>query len=391
MNHIERLTEDLWTRWEREMARRPPAPEPPPPNGRVMYGRAALFDLKSYTPARFRPQRRGSSQPIPGIDNRVYHLDADGRPVQVMTRHSINRIEWIGVYRYAPGEAEFCEWCVQTGVCAQYDRMTFDGDLPRSFQRLRVNGSGSFPISRWRRSAAQVRSIRSSEFNHQVWVEQYDVRDGRVAAGISFIGGMGWPPTRYDLIYSYAGDKLERIVQRAASGEEQTVFAARKPSSLSALSADLSRAIAHSTLEILRDTPLDSPLVALELAYQSHQSYVPVLLPLTERDDVADLALAAASTDRWLPLREEDFAPAIADFHERLRATERHEAGTRMLREAARQITERAPQQLRTVEHFVAYAIDWEFEGDDLAAILKACGASPDAMRAMAGRGWIRT
>jgi hypothetical protein len=389
MNDIERLVEDLMTRWEREMARRPPAPEPPPPNGRVMYGRAALFDLKDYTPARFRPQRRGSSRPIPGIDNRVYHLDVDGRPVQVMNRHSLNRIEWIGVYRYAPGEAEFREWCVQTGVCSQYDRMTFDGTLPASFQRLRVNGSGSFPIWKGRRSAEQIRSIRSSEFNHQVWVEQYDARDGRVAAGISFIGGMGWPPTRYDLIYSYSGDKLERIVQRAASGEEQTVFAARKAASLSALSAELSRAIADKALEILRGAALDSPLLALELAYQSHKSYVPALLPLTEGDEILDLARAASRSDRWLPLREEDFAPAIADFHERLRATERYEAGTRMLRAATRQITERAPQELRTAEHFVAFAIDWEFEGDGLAAILKACGASPDAMRALKARGWI--
>ena len=167
------------------------------------------------------------------------------------------------------------------------------------------------------------------------------------------------------------------------------MFAARKAASLSALSAELSRAVADKALEVLAGAALDSPLVVLQLMYQSHESYVPALLPLTEADAIPDLALAGVEADRWLPLREEDFAPAITDFHERLRATETHQAGTRMLREAARQITVRAPQELRTAAHFVAFAVDWEFEGDDLAAILKACGAAPDSLRAMKARGWI--
>jgi hypothetical protein len=390
MDDIERLIDDLWARWEGELSHRPPAPEPSQAGGRVVYGRSALFDLKDYTPRRFRPQRRASRQVIPGIDNHVYHLDDKGRPRQMTTRHSFNRIDWIGVYSYSTEEADYREWCTQTGVCSQYDRLTLEDAVPASFQRLRINGQGSFPIWAWR-TGQKVRHIRSSELNYQIWVERYASRHGRIESGVSFIGGMGWPPTRYELIYSYAGDKLERIVRRAPSGEEQTVFAARKASSLSALSAELSRAIAERALEVLRDTSLNSPLVALELAYQSHESYVPALLPLTEEDDIADLAQAAASIDRWLPLREEDFAPGITDFHERLRATEKHEAGTRMLRDAARQITERAPRQLRTAAHFVAFAVDWELEGDELPAILTACGASRDAMRAMAARGWIRT
>jgi hypothetical protein len=52
--------------------------------------------------------------------------------------------------------------------------------------------------------------------------------------------------------------------------------------------------------------------------------------------------------ERWLPLREEDFAPAITDFQERVRTTEKYEAGTGMLREAARQITIRAKHELQT-------------------------------------------
>lgn len=64
-------------------------------------------------------------------------------------------------------------------------------------------------------------------------------------------------------------------------------------------------------------------------------------------------------------------------------------AGTQMLREAARQVTALARRQLRTGEFFVAYAIDWESEGDQLQSILHDCGASAESLREFRSRGWI--
>jgi hypothetical protein len=60
-----------------------------------------------------------------------------------------------------------------------------------------------------------------------------------------------------------------------------------------------------------------------------------------------------------------------------------------MLRDAARQVTELARRQLAVTPHFVAYAIDWELEGDQLATILRECGASADALRKLQACGWI--
>jgi hypothetical protein len=54
MDGIEPLKQDLWTRWEREMERRPAPAEGPPPGGRALYARVPLFDLKEYTPRRLR-------------------------------------------------------------------------------------------------------------------------------------------------------------------------------------------------------------------------------------------------------------------------------------------------------------------------------------------------
>lgn len=79
----------------------------------------------------------------------------------------------------------------------------------------------------------------------------------------------------------------------------------------------------------------------------------------------------------------------MADFRERLRNEEEYGAGARMLREAARHVTLSAPRRVPTTEGFVAFAIDWEMEGDELASILKECGASPATLAEFRSRGWI--
>ena len=55
----------------------------------------------------------------------------------------------------------------------------------------------------------------------------------------------------------------------------------------------------------------------------------------------------------------------------------------------AHKSTELARRQLAVTPHFVAYAIDWELEGDQLATILRDCGASADALREFQSRKWI--
>jgi hypothetical protein len=195
---------------------------------------------------------------------------------------------------------------------------------------------------------------------------------------------------RATLHYTYTGDRLERIVQRSASLGDQTVYAAPQATGLERLSADLARRIAEATVEAMRGRKKEFPLAALELSYRAVQSYVPVVIPCSERDALSELCLCTAiDVRRWIELREEQFSPAMADFQERLRRTEEYDAGTRMLRDAARQVAELARRQLPVTPHFVAYAIDWELEGDQLATILRECGASADALRDFQSRGWI--
>lgn len=389
MESIDELKEDLWIRWRRQMERSPAELDAPAGAERVLYSSKPLFDLKDYSPHQFRSGGRSSSQPLSGRDNWVYHLDSAGRPVRMDTRHSVNGVDWRGMYRYTPDEAEYIEWCLQTGVCSQYDRVSLRDQQTVAFQRLMINTRGSASVWRGVKTAKLIERIASDPYNFRIWIERYDVRDGRIAGGEAYTEGLGAPPMRSTLTYAYVDGKLDRIVHQLASGEQQTVFAARRPVSLRQLSADLSRRIAERTVELVRNRAPESPLVALELSYRIG-TYVPLIIPCTAQDAIPQLCLCTEiDTSRWIQLPEEELAPAIVDFHERLRTTSQYEAGTRMLRDAARHVTELARHHLRTGAYFVAYAIDWEGEGDQLESILKDCGASAESLQELRSRGWI--
>jgi hypothetical protein len=306
------------------------------------------------------------------------------------TRHSHNQIDWRGIYQYSPGEVEYAEWCLQTGVCSQHDRATVREGHTVAFQRLAINARGSFPVWRGVAKATLMERIAADPKNYQVLIERYDVRDGRIQGGEAYTEGLGAPATRSTLSYTYLDGALDRIVQHWASGDQRTVFAARRPMSLQQLSTDLSRRIAERTVELLRTRESRFPLSAVELSYRSVETYVPVIIPCTEEDAISQLCLTVAiDAGRWIELPEEPLAPAITDFHERLRTTEQYDVGTEMLRQAARQVTELAPARLRTSPFFVAYAIDWEAEGDQVATILQECGATAESLREFRSRGWI--
>lgn len=390
MDSLERIRDDVWTRWRAQFARIERAADRPPQATTRVYSTGPIFELKNYTPRRFKPGGRHTAQPRPECDNDVYWLDGNGRPVYMERRHSFNGIDWRGQFQYAAGEAEYAEWCLQTGVCSQYTRVTLEGDLPRTFQQLRVNTAGSAPVWRGLPPARQIDAIAENPMNYSIWLETYSVRDGRIESGEKYTEGLGLPPLRAALTYEYTGDKLERIVQRWEHGEEQTVFAARRPSGARALADSLSRRIANRAVEALEAAGFSAPLSALEMSYQSGESIVPMLIPATEADHVTSLSLVLAiDQDRWITLDPEEFEPELTDFRSRMEKTGSWTAGTRMLREAARQVTRSVPSRVRTSPTFIAFAIDWEAEGDDLESVVRECGATAAALADLKARGWI--
>jgi hypothetical protein len=392
LDSIEQSRDGLWARWQKAFDRLSEVTEAAKLGQRVVYARVPLFDLDRYRPPKFPAGGRILKELPPASEMAgtyyVYRLDHQDRPVHMAARHTYNKVDWQGMYRYSAEEVEYVEFCLQTEIVSQYDRLTLQGRQPTSLQRIRMNCAGHFP--RWHGSDA-IAHIRSDPHNYFVRIEHYDLTKGQIVSGSAFSEGFGGSPQHSTLDYFYAAEgKLERIIQTWASGHKQTIFAARSKVSLKELSTKLSERIATATLQALQEAKSGSPLVAVELSYRSVDQYVPFIIPATEAEDISSLTLVSQTPPgRWITLDHEQFEPEMTEFVQRIFDAERYELASKMLRHAALLVTRLAAGSLSTSPGFVAFAMDWEMEGDQLASILKQCGADPAAMKLWRKKGWL--
>lgn len=387
---LEALRADLIARWKAAFDRIAEVDAKPQGAVETVYTQVPAFALANYTPKKFKPGTRVSRTPSGDGDDYAFRLDAQGRPLHVKFAHRVNRVSWKGVYRYGPEEVEHIEFCMETRVPSLYNRLVLAGPSVVAEQRFIVNSGGSANNLTRLSSKKKIQEILADPHEYFIYLTRYQVEGGvtRSAEEYQEVSGEVHRPT---LEYRYGEDgKLQRIVQHWESGEQRTVFAARTKATSRDLADELSTRIADQILARLARARFAAPLLALELNYREGEHPVPQLIPLTEGDEVGSLALAAEIPPaRWIELSGEAFAPAIVELAQRAEAAESHSAIAAMLRVAARRVTERARADLPVSGDFVAFAIDWELEGDQIAAILKQCGASPQRMREWKKKGWL--
>jgi hypothetical protein len=391
MDTLKQLREDLWVRWRQAFDRFAEVAEAPLMGGRVVYARVPLFDLKTYTPKRFRAGARVlSSLPENGTSYFAYALDSMGRPIQMAYRHEANNLDTRGLYRYTDDEVEYVEFCVQTQVVSEYGRMTLRDGLPAALQHIDINGGGCHLGGNKGKEAIDY--ILRNSYHYWTRVEDYEASEGRLVSGKAVMEGARLPPRRSMLEYTYSlRGKLERIVRVSEEGRRTTEYAGRSKTSMKELASKLAEKIATRAIEALRNAEFDSPLMAVELSYRSVSQYLPEIIPATEGDSIASLVLPTViDPRRWISLNAEDFEPEMTEFVERLTAAEQYSLGTGMLRHAASIVTERAGGELTTCECFAVFAIDWEFEGQELSTVLKKCGASAATVKELESRGWLK-
>lgn len=303
--------------------------------------------------------------------------------------HTINHFDWEGLYRYTTDEVEYLEFCLQTRVVSKYARMTLHNGIPGTYQKIAVNG-GATHIGGATGKTAISRIMHDSYFPMTV-IEEYEASDDRILHGKALATAPGLSPHRFDLEYFYSGaGKLEKIVVIREDGSKYTTFSARSKVSMKELSAKLAERIATHTIEALKNRKFVAPLQAVELSFRSVTNYVPGVIAAIEGDSVSDMAIVLAKDKtNWIELNDEDFEPEMAEFLERMHTAENWNHGSRMLRQAALLITKLTPGSLPAADGFVAFAIDWEFEGHELLAVMKQCGATAETMKRLRKIGWL--
>ncbi len=389
MDNLEELREDLWSRWRNAFDRFADLDGASRSGERLVHAKGELFDLKKYTPQKFPAGGRAYPKQPEGVNScRRYWLDAKGRPVYVAFR--LNHFDWEGFYRYTTGEVEFVEFCLQTQVVSKYARMTLQDGIARSYQKIFVNGGGSHIGGATGKNAMD--RILSDSYFHWIEIEEYEVSQGRIIAGKALVaGGMGQPEHRLGLEYSYSDSgKLQRIDLRREDGSEYTSFAARSKVSMKELAAKPSEDIAARAIEALGKANPSVPLQAVELSFRSVTYFVTGLIPAAAGAKVSDMGMVLAiGQANWIELNEQDFEPDMAEFVERMNTAHKWEAGSKMLRQAASLVTKLAPESIPTCDGFIAFAIDWEFEGHELLAVLKQCGATAATLKRLKEIGWL--
>ncbi|MDE3201142.1 MAG: hypothetical protein KGN79_09485 [Acidobacteriota bacterium] len=390
MDSLDELRSDLWSRWQAAFERFPELESASHFGERVVYANGELFDLKNYTPQEFAAGRRVFQEQPESINSyHRYRLDANGRPVHMASGHTVNHFDWEGVYRYANEEVEYLEYCLQTKVVSKYARMTLQDGIPRTYQKISVNGGGSHIGGATGKSA--MSRIMQEPYFPWIEIEEYETSQNRILSGKALVVAPGQSPYRFDLEYSYSdAGKLVRIVHIREDGSRHTAFSARSKASMKELAAKLSERIVTCTIEALSQVNHTAPLQAVELSFRSVTNYLPSVIPAREGDSVSEMCIVLAKgQDPWIELNEEDFEPEMTEFVERMSAAENWNPGSKMLRQAASSITEHAHESLPVADGFVAFAIDWEFEGHDLPAILKQCGATAATLKRLREIGWL--
>jgi hypothetical protein len=390
VDSLDELRDDLWNRWRDAFDRFAELEGTSQSGERVVYANGEIFDLKQYTPRKFQPGGRVFPEQPESINSyHRYRLDAKGRPVHMASGHTVNHFDWEGLYHYTTEEVEYLEFCLQTRVVSKYARMTLQNGIPRTYQKIGINGGGSHIGGATGKNA--IGRITQDSYFSWIEIEAYEVSEGRVVAGNALVEGHRQPPHRLDLKYFYSGvGKLERIVQIREDGSKYTSFAARSKVSMKELAIKLAERIAARTIEALNKGNRVALLQAVELSFRSVTNYVPCVIPATEGDSVSGMCIALAKAQtNWITLNEEDFEPEMPEFLERMNTAENWDAGSRMLRQAAFLVTKLAPGPLPIADGFVSFAIDWEFEGHQLLAILKQCGATAATLKKLKRIGWL--
>ena len=385
---LEALLDDLWKRWEKHLLH--PDLERQPKGSRTVYSQGIRFHMQDWHRPLLAPGGRLLATPIKG-NHYEYELDQSGKPLSVVHQGVLNKakISWRGVFRYLPNEIEFVEFCIQTGVPSTYHRVTLAGQLPASRQFLSIVAGGYNPT--WRSmSAEKIReAIRSNPHTHSYRVERYESSEERLSWGECLYGPNG--ASHWTLSFSYAPDgALQRVTQKWDTGAAAIAYQARTKVSLRVLSRNVASRIATTVAERLNEVRFASPLVAIELSYKAVENYLPLVIAYTESDEIDSFpVLDPEKSGHRIELHADDLEPELAEFNGRILESEKWTEGAKMLREAARLLTQHQSLGVPTAEAFVAFAIDWELEIDNFSRILRACGADAKSIRAWKARGWL--
>jgi hypothetical protein len=325
----------------------------------------------------------------------TYYLDTAGRPVFVSFGNPQERsYQWQGFYSYSPDLVEYIEFNLATGNPSELGRIAFAKGKKMSYQRLRLNGGGTNTVS--------VDDIRDEIMARTITIEEYSYDGDRIAEAECLYSGSGPGTVQFKKAYNYLETgELDTIQSIYEYGRTQLIYVRPDPNFNEEHSADeLANRLAALIIDTLTANNVQQPVALLDLSYRTISGWIPTINPTPQADkavvlenrqgkDAFDfLFIPPNYNDIYL-----DIAPierAWLQFFEHVDKEKHWHLGEKMLRKTARLLTlGKLDGKLAVTDEFVAYALDGEFEINQLPEILLECGLPETILQEWKEKKWF--
>jgi len=335
------------------------------------------------------------------LDYHAYGLDQNQLPAYVRFEHRWNKISWEGFYKYSHNTIEYIEFCLNTGVPSCIQVAKFKDNRRVSFQHFQLNGRGSTYSLVKGEQEAFIQRIQNDPYSITSKIESYLYEDERIIKALCCSVSPGIGQFEYEKIYTYDQDGLTEIRTLYPNGSTQLTYV-RLPENLNVqdMINNLAEQMEKSIIDFLLTQDIEQPISLLALNYRRGDRYLPHLKvrSLLEKEEItshykeADVfeLLFISGFENLLYLEPDQFEYQLQQLTQLMEQNENYNLGTAMLRKAASILTlNRLDKKLAVSDDFVAYAIDWEMEGQEFEKILEECGQKPETIALWKTNKWI--
>jgi hypothetical protein len=310
----------------------------------------------------------------------TYYLDTAGRPVFVSFGNPQERLyQWQGFYSYSPDLVEYVEFNLATGNPSDLGRLVFADGKKMSYQRLSLSGKGTNTVS--------VDDIRDDIMARTITIEEYSFDGDRMVEVDCLYSGSGPGLVQYKKAYNYLKTgELDTIQSIYDDGRTQLIYVRPDPNFNEEHALDkLANRLAALIIDTLVANNVQQPVALLDLSYRTIRSWVPTINAASQSDKEAVLENWQGKDvfeNLFIPPSYNSIDLDIAhiertwrQFFDHVDSKDRWDLGKKMLRRAARLLTlGKLGGKLAVTDEFVAYALDGEFEINQLPDVLLDCG-----------------
>jgi hypothetical protein len=388
------LYNDLCERWRRAFVEIDKLAAYKAAGQTIRYADNFRFPLSGFTPDDF-PAGGPLTMERTSSTITAYYLDTAGRPVFVSFGNPQERYyQWQGFYSYSPDLVEYIEFNLATGNPSDLERIVYGNGKKMNYQRLSLSSKGTNTVS--------VDDLRDEIMARTIAIEEYSYDGDRMAEVDCLYSGSGIDLLQYKKAYSYLDTgELDTIQSIYEHGRTKLIYVRPDPNFNEEHAVDdLAARLAALIIDTLVANNVQQPVALLNLSYRTIRSWIPTINPTSQADKAVVLENRRGKDvfgHLFIPPNYNDIDLDITrierawkQFFDYVERERRSNPGEQMLRKTARLLTlGKLDGKLAVADEFVAYALDGEFEINQLPRVLLECGLPETTLQEWKEKKWF--